>query len=455
MSPIDDELRAALHGRASSLAPSSDPLAGIERRAERLRRNRIGAAVAGSALAVAAVAAVVPAVQSATSSPDPRPPVMASAEPTPSPQPTAYALDPEDPWTFRGTPVDEGTRATIQGEYATRTGGSEILVTPLFAQVYEPSAQLEVVFLAEVDGAYRWGVAQSSESGPEFLWDEPLPDPARALVAALPGDEVAARLLVVAAPEVDEVSYLPDASDGMTMAPLADGVGTIGVESNPPNDRFLLLVEGEEVFRAPAPDLAVMVTLPGYDGDGEGPGTDQAPEIDTSGYALDPADPWEFRGDAAVRDVLAPQDGALLGQWPGRMSDAYDTHALYAGRSDAGTSYLVQLHDAMDGEQVVVTTTTRRGDRAPEQSVQPVEAGMLLVQLLVPTDLDDGSVLLVAVASPDASELVLQQDSARPDDGGGPGVGLWLLESGQRSGEILLYRSGDGLLYHVEQVRLD
>ncbi len=54
MSPIDDELRAALHGRAKALAPAPDPLAGIEARARRIQRNRVGAAVAGSALAVAA-----------------------------------------------------------------------------------------------------------------------------------------------------------------------------------------------------------------------------------------------------------------------------------------------------------------------------------------------------------------------------------------------------------------
>ncbi|MCW2614239.1 MAG: hypothetical protein JWN08_1233, partial [Frankiales bacterium] len=29
MSPLDDELRAALHGRATGLRPSPDPLAGV------------------------------------------------------------------------------------------------------------------------------------------------------------------------------------------------------------------------------------------------------------------------------------------------------------------------------------------------------------------------------------------------------------------------------------------
>lgn len=56
MTPIDDELRTALHRRAAAVAPTADPLAGIEHRAARIRRRRAAVAVAGSALAVTAVA---------------------------------------------------------------------------------------------------------------------------------------------------------------------------------------------------------------------------------------------------------------------------------------------------------------------------------------------------------------------------------------------------------------
>lgn len=48
MSPIDDELRTALQRRATAVPPSPDPLAGIERRAGRMRRNRVAVSVAGS-----------------------------------------------------------------------------------------------------------------------------------------------------------------------------------------------------------------------------------------------------------------------------------------------------------------------------------------------------------------------------------------------------------------------
>ena len=69
MSPIDDELRATFRSRAAALVPSPDPLAGIERRAAKMRRNRIAAAVAGSALAVTALAVAVPALVGSSAPP--------------------------------------------------------------------------------------------------------------------------------------------------------------------------------------------------------------------------------------------------------------------------------------------------------------------------------------------------------------------------------------------------
>lgn len=304
MTPIDDELRAALHGRAQHLAPAADPLAGIERRAKRIQRNRIGAAVAGSALAVAAIAVAVPALQGATSTTGPRPPAVASAEPTLVPAPVSYALDPTDPWEPRGEPVDEGTRATIQREYATRVQGAEVLVTPLFAQVYEPSQQLEVVFLAEVDGAYRWGVAQSSESGPEFLWDQSLAPPAVSLAAALPGDEVA-RLLVVASPESSAAFYgFDDASEFVDMAELAPGVSTRALEGDPATDQYRVDLPGEQVI-LPAPDPveaqraaepANLLPWPGRGTADAGPPEQELLDAFTEGLGdLAPAGPASYR----------------------------------------------------------------------------------------------------------------------------------------------------------------
>ena len=262
MSPIDDELRAALHDRARVVNPSPDPLAGIEARARRIQRNRVGAAVAGSALAVALVAAVVPAVQSATTT-QPDLPRVASAEPrlSQAPDSSAYALDPQDPWDYRGIPVEQlgqGTVETVEREYATKRRARTVRLTPLFGQVYEPSQQVELVFLAEVDGTFRWGVAQSSEGGPEFLWDEELPSPALALAAALPGDE-APRLLVVAAPSTGGAVYAAQGTSYDPMTDLDAGVFVTAIAPGDTDDRYQVLDEDGDldspVFEGPAPDV--------------------------------------------------------------------------------------------------------------------------------------------------------------------------------------------------------
>jgi hypothetical protein len=61
MSPIEDELRTALHTKADPLPPVAEPLAGIERTARTLRRRRIAAATLGAAAVVAGVVTLGPA----------------------------------------------------------------------------------------------------------------------------------------------------------------------------------------------------------------------------------------------------------------------------------------------------------------------------------------------------------------------------------------------------------
>lgn len=329
MSPLDDELRAALHGRATALAPSPDPLAGIERRAKRLQRNRIGAAVAGSVLAVAAVAAVVPALQQTAAQPN-VPRVGASIPPSPQ---TSHALDPQRPWAFRGTPVDEGTSATVLREYALRHPDSLVTVTPLFAQVYEPSAQLEVVFLAEVDGAGRWGVAVSGESGPEFPVDEELAEGQAVLAAALPGDEQA-RLLVVTSPEAVSIDYGPDGgSDFSAMGELARGVAVVALSGDATTDRV----------RVRFPDGAVTVPAP----DAEQPAAQPDNLLD-----------WPSRGTELTPDL----DAAVLTQFraalPGLAAEPQDTgvryRPLFTGDTDGGVRYTFGQAWAVGGSAYTV-----------------------------------------------------------------------------------------------------
>lgn len=307
MTPIDDELRAALQGRAAALAPSPDPLAGIERRASRIRRTRLGAAVAASALAVSAIAVAVPTLQNATSSgPDVQPFATAPASPTPAAD-SPYALNPQDPWDYRGADLSllgPGTLATIETELGVQRGAANVELTPLFGQVWEPSGKFELFFLADVemrDGTsrYFWGISETpNDTGPEFLLLEPLVEPAIALAAALPGDE-GGRLYVVAAPGTTAEYGRDGASELTTMTALADGIGVTALEGDPVSDLYLVNAQGDEVHRAAAPNVTV----------------NEQPAVEPV-TVLDPESPWEVRGDPSL--VTDGQLEALGEDWATR-----------------------------------------------------------------------------------------------------------------------------------------
>ena len=128
---------------------------------------------------------------------------------------TDYRLDPADPWAYRGTQaaLANGNLETFAREWAVREGVAEktVVFTPLYGEIYEPSRQPVVFYLARTGGGpWHWGVVSGSESGPEFQHDELLREGRQALVAALPGDTVA-RLLVVASPDAGQATYSPTA----------------------------------------------------------------------------------------------------------------------------------------------------------------------------------------------------------------------------------------------------
>jgi len=279
MSPLDDELRSALHERAHDVHAPGDPLDGIRRKARSLRRRRSAGAVAASALAVAAVAVVVPSLTTtggeervgpqvatapATDFPlptlSPGPDRSSSAAPSPSTAVSSYALDPADPWPYRGDPdvAVAGDLDAYEVQWATVHGVSidDVELVPLFGQVYEPSATPQLVYLVrQASGDHWWGVAEATESGPELLIDAPLPAVPVALVVALRGDEVG-RLLVVTSPAVGTVEYAADtASEAAPMRRLADGVLIAPLEGDPTTDSVRVLAPGgSELLRVRAPD---------------------------------------------------------------------------------------------------------------------------------------------------------------------------------------------------------
>lgn len=253
MSPLDHELRAALTSRAVTLTPAADPLAGIEARAGQLRRRKLAGTLAGTALAVALVAVGVPVALG--SSPVPPSPGLAATSPAPAPSasPAAvdpFVLDPDDPWELRGD-ADLVEQEVLQEWYAL-VHGSGWTVTPLWAQVYEPSAWPEVAYVAVRGDEVRWGVVQGpnpfarSVFSPTYfrsLRDLPLAPATRALTTALPGDE-APRLLVIAAPQVETLRYTTDGKatgDREMDTSGARGVGLTVLDGDPAADRVAVL----------------------------------------------------------------------------------------------------------------------------------------------------------------------------------------------------------------------
>lgn len=431
MSPIDDELRRALSGRAQAVTPAADPLAGIERRAKQIRRNRVGAAIAGSALAVAAVAAVVPAVQSGTSAPQRE----QYAEPTPTPAPetetSQYALDPANPWALRGTPVDRSTRNAIQEQYADVVRGREVRVTPLFAQVHESSQQLEVVFVAEVDGGYRWGVAQTSAQAPTIRWDEALPEPAIALAAALPGDEGVPRMLVVASERIGSIEYAADGTGEFTrMAEPSPRVATVALEGDPATDAYRLLDEaGRQVHQAAAPDPLGAQDL------GPAPHTPELPDNHLA---------WPSRGSATPEQqeqVLNTYAAAV-----GATRDGVEGRLIYGGNDDTGRSFVL-LQAWKVGEDAQTVGLITGGDQPDQPFLGPyLDKGPAVLAFLVPAGTGQTTDLLIVLPEPGTGEvLYAADDRTEPTPASSVEDGVWLVDRSTRpADDRLLVLDGDG-----------
>jgi hypothetical protein len=168
MSPLDDELRTALSSRTASLTTGPDFLAGVERRAKRLRRQRVASTVAGSAMAVTALGLGGPLVASSLTGTADGP--LDQATTTPAPTARSYVLDPENPWPYRGVPVDDlgtGTVEAVRVQLAAVRGVDveDVALTPLYGQVDEPSQSAELLYLARVEGVPAWASPAAPSPG--------------------------------------------------------------------------------------------------------------------------------------------------------------------------------------------------------------------------------------------------------------------------------------------------
>lgn len=119
MTPLDDELRRTLDGRASRVPPPSDPLAGIESRARGIQRRRQAVAGGGAAAAVLLLAIAVPlAIRGDDKRPQPPalqgPTVAATtlpASPAPTLAPSPAATPPVAPTAATTPPPASATPA--------------------------------------------------------------------------------------------------------------------------------------------------------------------------------------------------------------------------------------------------------------------------------------------------------------------------------------------------------
>jgi hypothetical protein len=226
MSPIDDQLRKAMHARADHLSPAPDPLSGIEDRARRIRRRRsAGAALAGAALAVAAVAFAVPAL-TAGSSPG-RAQVASSATPAPTTTPEVQAGDPANllTWAPRGSAPPAADVAALKGGFApaVQTTIDRVHFRALFHTTHH--GLTVTVGQAWKDGelAYDVGYTTGGANGVELFIGQQtaMQTPVVALAAAGTAGSTTDLLVLVPRPGTGQVLYSPDATTAF--APVASG----------------------------------------------------------------------------------------------------------------------------------------------------------------------------------------------------------------------------------------
>ena len=396
MSPIDDELRAVLHGRAAVLVPSPDPLAGIERRARRMRRNRAAAAVAGSALAVAAIALAVPTLLPEAAPRLQTPAASTAPSPLPSPATAPAAYDPDAPWAYRGGPaLAPQDLATFTREWATTmgVGADEVVFTPLYGEVHEPSGRFRFVYAASVTASetMEYGLAMSRETGPEFRSRAPLTRDTTALVVPVPGDGEFLSLLVVAAPGTTALQYAPNGADFRAMTVKAPGVGIDAVDGDGALDQVRVLgPDGSEVFSGP---------VPAFSDSGE------QPVVGRPDNLLG----WGVRGTQDAALVERAVAGFATAKQVAR--EQVEHEVLLVGGNDPGQAYVV-LQGWVPGQRAQVFGWVETPGREAEGQLGPLtEPGTAAVAVLLTGVPGRTTAELVVVVRPGPSRLAYGANS--------------------------------------------
>jgi hypothetical protein len=299
-------------------------MAGIERRAGRIRRHRMAASVAGAALTVAAIAIAVPSLV-----PDRDGAVGPGSSTTATPSAPAAGdygpneLDPAHPWAYRShqNVLGNGNLETLRREWQVKHPGAEL--APLYGHVYEPQEQSEIAFVSHAADEDRWGVALSSEAGFIFSVDELLPPHATVLMTPLRSYQEPTRLLIIAGPATGQIAY---AADGSTFQDVPSdyglpGIGYAALDGDTSHDAVRVL-DGNgnmdnPVYLGPAPDYA------------DTPATTVQQPANYLNYLN-----WPTRGTVDAR--TESQAISAFAQAKGTTDDKVGHHVLWGGTDKSG-----------------------------------------------------------------------------------------------------------------------
>lgn len=441
MSPLDDELRRALSDRAVRVQPADDPLAGIERRARQIHRNRLLGVAASVVVLVGAGAVGVPALLDATGGTDSSADVIIARTTDPEPPPPEV-LNPAAPWAYRG---DAGVRSSfapvVQAVWSAAHPGSTL--SPLFGQVYEPSGRPELVFVSSGRDGARWGYAQQSspEGQPvqaQVTVDQPLADGTKALTLAAAGVELP-RVIVVAAPESRGLFYSGDGTADQTQIlaqdPSLHGVGSQGMGGDLTKDRIRVTgADGTTVYDAPAPDPARPT--------GEPPSTAKPANVLA----------WPSRG---VRSEGPPDAdlAARFAEFFGRAGDAdkVSYRALYSGRTDKGVAYTfgqAWFEGARTAYAAGLTTGTETTQGAVLSVGPATPAGTKVLAFDITNQPNTMGELLVVIPEPRTTQVLYDADatgafSAAPSSDNGVAL-IPRAPSGSNATDRLQLLTGNG-----------
>ena len=433
MSPIDDELRAVLTARAGQLQPSSDLLAGVERRARRIRRNRVAASVAGTALALSAIAVAVPALTPGGGMDRIDTPITATQPPTPSPAVTqaprgdrpANALDwPASPLTAEDQAyVDQWA---LEQRSTARPAG-EVLYSG-----QAPDGSAVKAYQLWLPGGPAFTVAMhGGEGGPLVLRSTQAVLEQPAVDAVVTGEQTP-YVLVLGRPGTTQVQY---AADGAAFrdVPTQDRAAVFERTGPTGADPDLIRVIGG----GPTPFTSEIWTgaVEGEDGD---PGS-------TDGEPANLLD-WPTRG--TVDSALLLEAERAFATALRRPGATVQSKVLFGGEDEAGSEFVL-VQTWLEGDDAYTFGYSTGPGREPQSMLRgKTEPDAPVLALLVPAVTGQGTDTLVVVPRPGTGRVLYGEAASeyRPVGEGQDGRdGVVLIERAPGTkGDVLRLLDGDG-----------